>query len=243
MVIAMNAIMITGFVKGGWPAGTVLALYWAQTLIAIPLATMLVVFHRRATHKVGYYRTMDLASAGSFLSQFAVAATVFAAGHGLFLAAILFMGLQNSPGAFEASSFRTGLKWLAAIQVAIFLVDLPGLGARPFAWINHRTDILMRRTVSTHLIIIIGCFAAAATHQPHAIYGVFIAFKLLGDIGGEFPEYDPPDPPLWARLSSRDASSAEIARDWREAREERLAAVIQAERTLEDLAAERSVAP
>src|SRR3954465_7596846 len=83
--IAANAVIIAGFFGNGWSPGTVLALYWLQTLIGIPLTAILMALHRRKTRKLGYFqlaRSPDgpaiVPKSSAFISSFLLASTVFA---------------------------------------------------------------------------------------------------------------------------------------------------------------------
>src|SRR3954471_12309324 len=88
--IAANAVIIAGFFGKGWSPGTVLVLYWLQTLVGIPLSAILMALHRRKTRKLGYYqlaKSTDGATlvpkSSQFMATFLLSSTVFALAHGV----------------------------------------------------------------------------------------------------------------------------------------------------------------
>jgi hypothetical protein len=224
LVLAMNGVVIGGFFRGGWSPGTVLALYWLQTIVSIPLTALLVVLHKRATRKLGH--------SGSFLSTFLATATVFAVVHGIFLAVILGVVLKRSGGGVDPDDLRFGAALLGTMMLAGFLVELPQLRARPFAWIRHRADTVLRRVIVTHFVIIVGMFAAAfAKSESTAFFGVFVGFKLLADIAGELPAWDPQEAPGWLVWIGKHAGDGktDMVAEWKRLRAEQRASLAQAE--------------
>jgi hypothetical protein len=236
LVLAMNGVVIAGFFGEGWTPGTVLALYWLQTVLSIPLTALLIVLHKRATRKLGH--------SGSFLSTFLSTSIVFAIAHGIFLAFILgFLLKRSGGGAIDLEDVRLGASLLGMMMLAGFLVELPQLKIRPFAWIRHRADTVLRRVILTHLVIIFGMFAAALSKsESTAFFGVFVAFKLLADIVGELPAWDPKEPPGWlvwiARRSRGD--NKDPIEEWHRLTEEQRKYQAEAERTLDEVNAERA---
>ncbi|HYX24049.1 MAG TPA: DUF6498-containing protein [Thermoanaerobaculia bacterium] len=55
-VLALNAVPLYGVYAFGWSWGTVLVLYWCETLLGTFFITLRMLLHRRLTHKRGYYR-------------------------------------------------------------------------------------------------------------------------------------------------------------------------------------------
>jgi hypothetical protein len=192
LVIALNAVPIWGFRGEGWSPGTVLALYWVQTVISIPLVAGLIVLHRRMTHKRGHY---------GYLSQFLLMSTVFALAHGLFLAFMLGIVWRNAAGAVDRADLSEGLGIMAALMALGFVGELVNLRRQPFSWIRFRADSLMRRVVVVHLAIIFGMGLAAliSPESPIAFFSVFLFLKLLVDVFSELPQRypDPDKPPRW----------------------------------------------
>ena len=248
--IAANAVIIAGFFGDGWSPGTVLALYWLQTVITIPLTAILMALHRRQTRKLGYYQLERSAADGkivakssAFRAGFLLSSTIFALAHGVFLAVILFWMLNKGSSAMNVADVRKGLAMLAIILFVTFLADLAQLRSRPFAWIRQRSEALMRRVIVMHFVIIFGMVAAAfMTNESAGFFGVFIALKLLADVASELPAWDPKEAPRWLVWLGKHGAKGEVdmTAEWQRIRKEQREGFAQAERTLDEVLAERA---
>jgi hypothetical protein len=237
--LATNAVIIAGFYRGGWSPGTVLALFWLETLLRIPLTALLLALHRGRTRKLGYYVLSKPARGGtataapnSLLPELLLASSVFAVVHGLFLGILLFWMLKGN-GAIDLHDVRSGFLLLAVIMLVAFVADLSQLGSRSFAWARHRRDMLMQRVIILHLVIVFGMFAAALVFdETTAFFGVFIVFKLLVDPVSDLSSWDPEEAPRWLVWLGEKAAKGkgDIAAEWRRDR----AARQDAERTLDE---------
>ena len=247
--IAANAVIIAGFFGQGWSPGTVLALYWLQTLIGIPLAAILIVLHRVKTRKLGYYRLARspddgkvIVTSSAILGSFLQSSIIFSLAHGVFLAVILSM-MHKGPRAMDPADVKKGLVMLAVILLVTFLVDLVQLRSRPFAWVRQRVDSLMRRVLVMHFVIIFGMVAAAfMSNESAGFFGVFIVLKLVADVVAELPAPDPQDAPRWLAWIGRQSGKpdAEMNAEWKRIRAEQREGFVQAERTLDEVLAERA---
>ena len=54
-LVGFNALAIGGVFVQGWPDGTAVALYWAESILFVFSVAILVSLHRRLTNKSGHY--------------------------------------------------------------------------------------------------------------------------------------------------------------------------------------------
>jgi uncharacterized protein DUF6498 len=213
LVLALNAVPLWGFTGDGWSVGTVLALYWLQTVISIPLVAGLIILHRRMTRKRGHYR-----ADGSYLANFLMMSVVFALVHGLVLALMLGVVWRNAAGAVDRIDLSEGLGMTAALMALGFVVELLHLRRQPFSWIRFRADALMRRVVVVHLAIVFGMGLAAfvSPESPVAFFWVFMTLKLLVDVGSELPqsEADRARVPRWLAWVARKCGKPDFTAEW-----------------------------
>jgi len=231
-VLGVNAVPAGGLALAGWSAATVLALYWFESLVASLLVALRAVLHRRLTGKRGHDRPWRAATDRTGrrvvhaerlppLGQALVGGVGFAAAHGLFLAVFLPGVLGVVP---EPDALLVGAAGVAAFQLLAFASDLPGLRARPFAWIRREAETLLGRVVLLHLAILAGAALVLWRRGPDAFFLPFVLLKAAADAGGLLaagrPDRPPPDePPRWltAVLGRRDPA---FAAAWRERRAE-----------------------
>src|SRR5687767_7145540 len=94
--LGLNAIPAAGWFLGQWSPGTMLAVYWFETLAASLLVGLRVVIHRRLSPRRGHFeytpqyrkRPKDF-STGSYLAAFLPTSIAFSVVHGVFLGLIL----------------------------------------------------------------------------------------------------------------------------------------------------------
>jgi len=204
VVVALNAIPIWGFTQDEWSPGTTLALYWIQGAISIPVIAVLIVAHRRLTHKRGHYKTRETGAtvndkkvtAHSYLAAFLWTAVPFVVAHGIFLALILGVFWKDKFGGVSHDDLRIGLKLLLMAMSLSFAVDMFQLQQRPFAWIRGRADALMTRSLVIHMVIIFGmALAAFSDNNPAHFFNLFLVLKFLADLSTELPQWEPKKPP------------------------------------------------
>ncbi|HEV7508484.1 MAG TPA: DUF6498-containing protein [Thermoanaerobaculia bacterium] len=204
-VLALNAVPLYGVYVLGWSWGTVLALYWCETLLGTFFITLRMVLHRRLTHKRGYDRPQlgikqNDKPFRTFLPEFVAGSLIFNLAHGLFLGVILGLMLKDRPDvAVHLSSLRKGLAAMALIMVGSFALDCQNLRDRPFAWIRALAQRSMGRTIVVHLAIVFGMAGIMFFDIKKAPFAVFAALKLLLDLGGlSAVQKTPKEAPAWA---------------------------------------------
>jgi hypothetical protein len=204
-VLALNGVPLYGVYALGWSWGTVLVLYWCETLLGTFFITLRMVLHRRLTHKRGYDRPQlgikqNDKPFRAFIPEFVTGSLAFNLVHGIFLAAILAFLLQDRPDvAVHLSSLRKGLAAMALIMVGSFALDCQNLRDRPFAWIRALAQRSMGRTIVVHLAIVFGMVGVMFFGLSQAPFIIFAALKLLVELGGVFEgQKTPEEAPAWA---------------------------------------------
>lgn len=234
-VLALNGVPLYGVYVLGWSWGTVLVLYWCETLMGTFFITLRMVLHRRLTHKRGYDRPQlgikqNDKPFRSFIPEFVTGSLIFNLAHGLFLGVILGLMLQDRPDvAVHLSSLRKGFAAMALIMVGSFAVDCQNLRDRPFAWIRALAQRSMGRTIVIHLAIIFGMAGMMFFDLKQAPFVVFAALKLLLELGGiSEAKKTPQEAPAWAAKVGSIVPGGEegFRKEYRDevGREERLAA-------------------
>lgn len=84
-----------------------------------------------------------------------------------------------------------GFIGISVVLLASFLLDLPGIGERPFHWVERLAGRAQGRMLVTHLTIMFGAGAMAVFEAPLAFLGVFVVLKALLDLGGVLPDREP----------------------------------------------------
>lgn len=189
-VLALNGVPLYGVYALGWSWGTVLVLYWCETLLGTFFITLRMLLHRRLTHERGYDRPqLGIKANGkpfrSFIPEFVTGSLIFNLVHGIFLAAILGFLQQDQPDvAVHFSSLQKGLAAMALIMVGSFALDCQNLRDRPFSWIRDLARRSMGRTIVVHLAIIFGMGGMMVFNLKQAPFVVFAILKLLLELGG-----------------------------------------------------------
>ena len=219
--LAVNAVPALGWFLGDWNAGTLLAIYWFENVVATLFIAARILVHRRLVPCSGHFKYEPRKGAergrkGPFLAGYMTLTLVFSGAHGIFLGAIILILTHNGHGA------EMGLNWnevaKGCVGVLLFLIigllmDLPGLRAKKFFWIEQMADRHLARIVIVHLSIIFGMLAVAMTNATRAFFGVFVAFKTLNDLSVVLPQWDPEEPPRWlCRLMDKVPNAAGKAR-------------------------------
>ncbi|MEY2507505.1 MAG: hypothetical protein QOH01_1834 [Verrucomicrobiota bacterium] len=91
--LGLNAIPALGWFVGEWSAGTMLVLYWLETLIGTLLVAVRIMLHRRVRRSQGHWayeaskdtEGQTASRSSTYLTAFLVPALVFTLAHGFFL--------------------------------------------------------------------------------------------------------------------------------------------------------------
>lgn len=203
--LGINAVPAIGWFFEGWSSGTTLAIYWFENVVASLFVAAQIALHRRAVPCRGHGRyevrkDAKRGPAGSFLAHYLTVALTFSAGHGIFLAALVFVLTKNGRGAevgLDWHSLAVGSALMLGFLIVGFLADLPGLSRRPFLWIERKAERSLFRVIIVHMTLIFGLMAVAFTGATKALFAVFVGLKTLNDLSGILPQWDPPEAPAW----------------------------------------------
>jgi hypothetical protein len=206
--LGLNAVPAAGWFVGEWSAGTMLVLYWLETLIGTLLVAVRILLHRRLVPAQGHWAyeapkgtEHQAGSHGStYLTAFLLPALVFTAAHGVFLAVlglVVFSKTHSPEGSLEPDHVIAGLIGVAIFQAIDFVADLIWLRTRPFAWMERLGQISLSRVIVIHLTIIGGMAAVMFTGANRHFFGVFIFLKTMLNLSLVVPQYKPRTPPAW----------------------------------------------
>ena len=206
--LGLNAVPAAGWFVGEWSAGTMLVLYWLETLIGTLLVAVRIALHRRVVPAQGHWAYEapkgaegQAGSHGStYLTAFLLPALIFTFAHGFFLAVLglVVFSKQHTPeGALEPSHLLAGLIGIAIFQAIDFVADLVWLRTRPFAWIERLGQISLSRVIVIHLTIIGGMAGVMLTGANRHFFGVFIFLKTMLNLSLVTPQWKPKTPPAW----------------------------------------------
>ena len=215
--LGLGGVPATGYFGAGWSLGTLLLLYWLETILVTLVVTVLVLRHRSLTRQQGHWssdvtitttvRGRTTHGKATFLQGFLSVMVPFTLGHGVFVLAFAFLVFPQEIGPaarVSGDALADGLAAIAVFLLVSLLLDLPGLGERPFRWVERLTQRAQGRMVVTHLTIIFGAGAMAAFDAPLGFLVVFVALKSLLDLGGMFPDREPrPDVPRTVKALGR----------------------------------------
>ena len=201
--LGVGGVPAAGYFGAGWSVGTLLLLYWLETILVTLVVSVLILRHRRATRKAGHWRseyTVTTTKKGrtttrrgntTFLKGFLAVMVPFTAAHGLFVVLFAFLvfpqelGLEARP---SLESLGDGIIAIGIFLLAGLLLDLPGIGKRPFTWVDRQAQRAQGRMFVTHLTIIFGAAAMGIFEAPMAFLAVFVVLKSLLDLGGMLPD-------------------------------------------------------
>jgi hypothetical protein len=197
--LGIGGVPATGYFGAGWSPSTLLVLYWLETVLMTAVVSILILLHRRATREGRRWSAGhtvrspwgDRSGTTSFLASFLTLMIPFTAGHGVFVAVFVFQAFPQTFGPDAGLSLQAltdGVIALALFLLAGLLFDLPGIGRRPFGWLERLTGRAKARMLITHLTIIFGAAALAAFEAPVAFLAVFVGFKALIDLGSLLPD-------------------------------------------------------
>ncbi|MCP4204018.1 MAG: hypothetical protein GY769_19030 [bacterium] len=227
-VLGVNSVPAFGVLASEWTASTALALYWCENVFIALLVGLRLWLHRRSTEKRGHWEAglssgMRKAGSGSFLWEFLSTALILTAGHGLFLALILFLAIpEKFPDAagVDPIAVLQGLGVISIFLLLGFLYDAIGLASRTFAWVRRLANLVLGRVIVVHLTIISGMVGMEWLGGPRGFFLVFAGFKTLSDVsamtGGGQPAAGKPPGCLTApmRLFAGDAKARRFAQHY-----------------------------
>lgn len=181
--LGIGGVPAGGYFGAGWGLGTVLVLYWVETvLVAVMVAILLTRWRRTAPEGAtipGLRRSM-------FGGDHALAFVAwFLVGHGLFVAVLVFQAFPQIYGPQVRVSLREvglGAVAIALLLLASLVLDLVQLGRRPGDWVGRTARRAEIRILVTHLTILVGATALAATDSPLGFLAVFVAIKSIADL-------------------------------------------------------------
>jgi Family of unknown function (DUF6498) len=247
--LGLNAVPAAGWFFGEWSAGTMLVLYWLETLIGTLLVAIRIVIHRRFRPSKGHwnYQAPDAqqqpqkatSNRSTYLSAFLVPALVFTFAHGVFLAVLggMMIAKKNlSPEIrIDSHNLLAGLIGILLFQVVDFVVDLIGLRDRPFAWIERLGQVSLSRVIVIHLTIIGGMAAVMFTGANRNFFGVFIFLKTMLNLSLVVPQWKPKTPPAWLssvmdRIGSPKYKNTNFAEFWKQTDDQEAARVARNEK-------------
>lgn len=247
-VLGLNSVPALGWFVGNWPPGTMLLVYWFETVAASLLIAVRILLHRRLTDHAGHQRYLaPQAEKGvrpvSFLRSYLPVTLMFSGAHLVFLLVLAFVLTANGYGSDVQANLRqvgigcgSALAWL----VAGLLLDLPLLRKRPFLWLERMAQRNLGRVFVVHLTLIAGMAAAAYFKEAHGFFAVFVVLKTLADLSTVMPQYDPDEPPRWLcwimdrvpNVSKKRGMPATFAEFWRNSKAEEIARIARNERPI-----------
>lgn len=204
--LGIGGVPATGYFGAGWSVGTLFLLYWLETVLVTLVVSVLIVQHRRATRKAGHWKTTRTVTTSgrdrgsvrfgetTFLKWFLTLMVPFTAAHGVFVAVFalqVFPEVIGPEARLSPEAVGHGLIAISAFLLASLVLDLPGIGERPFRWVERLSRRAQGRMLVTHLTIIFGAAAMSAFDAPLAFLAVFVGLKALLDLSGVLPEGDP----------------------------------------------------
>jgi hypothetical protein len=247
--LGLNAVPAAGWFLGEWSAGTMLVLYWLETLIGTLLVGIRIAIHRRLRPSKGHWdykapegQQQKTSNRSSYLAAFLVPALVFTFAHGVFLAALGGMMIANDKLTAEvridSHNLFAGLTGILLFQVIDFVVDLIGLRDRPFAWIERLGQVSLSRVIVVHLTIIGGMAAVMFTGANRNFFGVFIFLKTMLNLSLVVPQWKPKTPPVWLssvmdRIGSPKYKNTTFSEYWKQTDDQEAARVARNEKPMD----------
>jgi hypothetical protein len=189
LAVAMNAVPIVGVLAYGWSVPTILVLFWLENVAATLAHCLRIAAHRRLSRRAGHWQhTMTVNGVEkptSLLMGFAVTAGVFTSAHAIFVFVFAFLVIPHGAGGdptaqFSAEQFWIGARALVAITLVDLGLDLHGLRARSYAWIDRETSRRVGRVIILHVGLIFGAMALA--NAPVGMLVVLLGLKGLVDL-------------------------------------------------------------
>lgn len=204
LMVALNAIPALGWFVRKWTPATTLAVYWFENVAAALFIALRIVIHRSRRRVVGHVRYVPPGNKPStpttYLQGFLMPSLVFSGAHGFFLALLAFVFEAKIGKEFvvDWGDVQVGCALTVGLLLVDFLLDLRGMGQRPFRWIEELGQRNLGRVMVVHLTIVFGMFATAFLDHGRGFFGVFIGVKTLMDVGVMWPQRERrTGPPAW----------------------------------------------
>lgn len=182
--LGISGVPTVGYFGADWPIGTMLILYWVETVLITLSVVVLAWRHQRLTKPPGRRDR-------SFRREFLGVMVPFTLGHGVFVAVYAFMGFPQLFGPearVDARSLGVATLSLSVFLLAALLVDLQGLTRRSFVWVQGHGHRAQGRMIVTHLTIIFGGIALGTLKSSFAFLAVFVGLKALMDLAAILSE-------------------------------------------------------
>jgi hypothetical protein len=182
VVLLINAVPLVGIRYFGWLATTVVILYWWENLLTAVFTCARIAVHRHLTRKRGHWRGGVLGmrpydapqTQPTLLGEYGQRALFGVLAWGVIIGVI---GLEVS-GRGDPSWELPG-KWLGetlasvfAAKMLEFLLDVPTLRTRSFAWIKAYAGQRLGQALVMGFIMFLGLVGAMGKHSPWAIFQV-----------------------------------------------------------------------
>ncbi|MEY2565185.1 MAG: hypothetical protein QOH88_3378 [Verrucomicrobiota bacterium] len=245
--LGLNAVPAVGWFYADWSAGTMLVLYWLETLLGTLLVGIRILLHRRICPSQGHWnyhppqgQKPPTSARSSYLSAYLVPALVFTIAHGIFLTALVGMMIAKHlsvEARIETNNLLVGVIGILIFQAIDFAVDLIWLRTRPFAWIERLGQVSLARVFVIHLTIIGGMFAVMFTGANRHFFGVFIFLKTLLNCSLVVPQWKSKAPPAWLahamdRIGSPKYKNTSFSQFWKQTDDEEAARIVRNEKPL-----------
>lgn len=247
IALGLNAVPAAGWFAGHWSAGTILLLYWLETLIGTLFVAVRIIIHRRIHPTKGHWdyqapqtQAAQGNSRSSYLVAFLVPALVFTLAHGIFLVALGFMAIKNNltvEARVDVHNLFAGLIGIGVFQIADFIFDLISIRYRPFLWLERLGQATLSRVFVVHLTIIGGMAAVAFTGANRNFFGVFVFLKALLQCSLALPQWNPKTPPAWLsnamdHIGSSKHKNETFAQFWKQTDEQEKARIVRNEKSM-----------
>jgi hypothetical protein len=113
----------------------------------------------------------------------------------VFLVVILVNVPESSAVNFD--DLRRGIQLVSTMLVIGFVIDLAGIGSRPFFWIHRLVDGMLSRVLVIFFTVFLGVAAMAFFDLARAVMLIFLVLKTSIDIASELPESQTGEAPQW----------------------------------------------
>jgi hypothetical protein len=171
-------VPILGVLFWGWPLGTLLALYWAETAVI----GVFNVFKMLLINPLG----------GLFLSAFfCFHFGMFMFVHAVFLAAFFvpgFAGFESAP-ALLLGALRWELLFLVLSHAVSFFLHWILGDERKGRTLRQQMGAPYGRVILMHVTILFGGFAVLAIGAPGAVLALFVVLKTIVDLRAHLREH------------------------------------------------------
>jgi hypothetical protein len=246
--LGLNAIPALGWFVGNWSAGTILVLYWLETLISTLFVAARILIHRRVHPTKGHFDYQGPQtqaprgnSRSSYLVAFLVPTLIFTFAHGIFLGALGLVAIKNNlttEARVDPHNLLTGLIGIGAFQIIDFILDLLRLRDRPFLWLERLGQATLSRVFVVHLTIVGGMAAVMFTGANRHFFGVFIFLKTMLQCSLALPQWNPKAPPAWLsgvmdHIGSPKYKKTTFAQFWKQEDDQEAARIARNEKPME----------